>query len=608
MKRYLLASIIGILISSLAFGAALERRLIGQEDISWGHPDNTFTDSVGTVFHKLDNTYKWSAAYVDGRSFGISTSDNGVTNSAAIQAAINFANGNGGGEVRIVVPGTYNLASQGADPNWGGYGHCINMKSDVSLILHPGVILKLADEQSTDAAPVNIITGAGWQNVYIGGGGRITGNTAGQTGWTGGYGQSCAGGCIISHRYGSGAKNVVVENLELDDYFSNPVNILGASSADPVNGVRYSNLIVSNVGEGPQTVYSDNVTFENIRVSDPAGVMVGDGAEIAAARGFSVNNLSFYGNTTTQTGNGLDIYNSQYGNVTNVVVRNALGGVDIDSFAGPGETVTHDVSVSNVSVKNNGATGNGCLFINGEGIYNVAVDKLVCDNSAQTGVMIGQGNAVPPRNISVSNSIVTRSGGQGFTVYGGSDLSFMNITSDNNAYAGMYFIVGGNIDNSYLSGLSVSNLNVRNNGTYGLVVDDSGYSSRYSGRISNITADGNGTAPVLLLNSHIGQQANIVIDGVFPSEHPTGLDGAYVTGYRTFRTTAANINNLLLGTKDQRLTIVCDGSVSVNDNQAGVGAFHTNGAAGFACGAGDRLELLWNSTDGDWYEIGRSDN
>src|SRR3972149_1131747 len=102
MKKVSLVAIIGLLICSLAFGATLERRLIGREDINWGHPDNTFQDSLGTVFHKIDNTYSLPAPLVNVRAYG-AVLDNVTDDLSAIHMAIDNTYNNGGGF--ILVPG-----------------------------------------------------------------------------------------------------------------------------------------------------------------------------------------------------------------------------------------------------------------------------------------------------------------------------------------------------------------------------------------------------------------------------------------------------------------------------------------------------------------------
>lgn len=52
MKRIFVSCAMFLVIACVCFSA--ERRLIGKEDINWG--TDTFQDSLGTVFHKIDNT------------------------------------------------------------------------------------------------------------------------------------------------------------------------------------------------------------------------------------------------------------------------------------------------------------------------------------------------------------------------------------------------------------------------------------------------------------------------------------------------------------------------------------------------------------------------
>ncbi len=181
----------------------------------------------------------------------IGTKDTSASWTTTIQAAIDDAQT--APYKTIVIPGKatpYLLTQVGANSQYAGHKYCLDLGTgNVSLIIEAGAILKLKDGQQVDGAPVDMIIFEDANNIYIGGGGEIQGNTAGQSGWTGGY-QQITNGLIISGSvsvFGTRTNNnITIEGLRLNDHFSNPVNITGGTD------VTLRDLSTYGVGEGFQ--------------------------------------------------------------------------------------------------------------------------------------------------------------------------------------------------------------------------------------------------------------------------------------------------------------------------------------------------------------------
>jgi hypothetical protein len=81
-----------------------EVRKTTQEDIEWGDPATTVTSAGGHVGHRIDNTYKLSAPYVDVRAYG-AVGDGVTDDTAEIQAALDISG------VVYLPKGTYMISN-----------------------------------------------------------------------------------------------------------------------------------------------------------------------------------------------------------------------------------------------------------------------------------------------------------------------------------------------------------------------------------------------------------------------------------------------------------------------------------------------------------------
>jgi hypothetical protein len=179
----------------------------------------------------------------------------GAANTAAINSA--FADGV---TVAVVAPGTY-LFDAIDNPYASGRKCLIDMGSggfNRTLFVGPGVTLKMADGQQVNGAPVDLVVWNNQTNLRVTGGGEITGNTVGQTGWTQAatgaengtkYGQVTPG-CIL-RSFGTTTvyetywnDGLVVDNVKLTDHFGSVTNITGTKNS------VFNEVYAENCGEG----------------------------------------------------------------------------------------------------------------------------------------------------------------------------------------------------------------------------------------------------------------------------------------------------------------------------------------------------------------------
>jgi hypothetical protein len=237
-----------------------------------------YTD-VDNLLNSTASAKVFLKTYAGGDTFPVvSTSDAGTTNAAAINAALVAVNTAGGGTVAITTPGTYLLTAI-TNPYASGRKCLIDLgdgSSNVTLYVGTGVTLKMADGQQVDAAPVDLVVFRNGTRIRVTGGGTITGNTAGQTGWT----QSATGtengtrygqvtpGCII-RCYGTTNvyetywnTEISIDNIRLTDHFGNCTNLFACK------GLTLRDIYGENCGEGIETNNSGRVTADNVRYVD----------------------------------------------------------------------------------------------------------------------------------------------------------------------------------------------------------------------------------------------------------------------------------------------------------------------------------------------------
>lgn len=538
------------------------------------------------------------ATILDVSSLGAHPTSSGAMNSAAIQQAIDAASAAGGGEVRIATPGIYDLEQQGPDPFRPWNRHCLQVRSNVALRISRGVTLRLADNQQA-GVPVNMLVFGNATNVFIGGGGRITGNTAGQTGWSGGYAQ-IGNGMIISGRdtAPTGSRNIRIADLTLDDHFSNPVNIDGG--AGRARNVTLERITTYATGEGPQVISSDDVVMRGINVSDPTDVAVGDGVELANVSRFVIDGVIV---TENGAGSAIDIFGCRNGTISNVVVDGWHGGITVQSSSVSTLTPNSaDITVTNASLRNIGL-GAGGIEVAGAGCTGLLFSDIIVEGSASGGAQIAAGPDAVPGPVTIRNSQFNNNN-RGILVKSIRDLTLSGVTVNGNQLDGIRLFAGsGLVSDDQLSGVRLTDITARGNGGCGIRVAGSGGDVHYSGAITNVLVADNTACGIAIEN--VGTRKRFVVRDVWPEEQAGG-DGSIVTGVKYLRPTSS-LSTILGGTKGQQLYLLFDGNHTVTSG-SGPGRLRLAGGESWVATDGDVLVLSYDELADGWREVSRSEN
>ena len=327
-----------------------------------------------------------AGATFDPERFGARPGGDPAANTQAIQAAIDAAGKAkaGGGTVALERPGVYDLAAQGPNPYWPGHRYCLDLRSDgLTLRIGPGVTLRLADGQQADATgPVDVVVWRSRRDLRITGGGTISGNTAGQGAWTGGYSQFRNGSLLAG--FGTPAahnERIRIDGLKLEDHFSNAISIFGdAKNRD--RQVRIAGVRARDTGEGPLVMNADDVTFdgnayENARVTDHPG----DGFELWNVAGFRVLRTTVRGRLG---GSAIDLFGARDGVVDGFSIEGSVEGVGIEE--NPTDAIYAErIQVQNGSIVLAGA-GSG-VFTKGARVRHVTFTSVTVHGGSHPGTI-----------------------------------------------------------------------------------------------------------------------------------------------------------------------------------------------------------------------------
>lgn len=280
-----------------------------------------------------------------GVTAGSSDSRIGVQN--AINAAANF-----GGEVIFDKPGTYEFSTTSS----GGIIRSITMAANVSLLIPPGVTLKLKNSMVSNGAPVQVVhipTTA--TNVYVGWpngkGGTIDGNTSNQPGYTGGFVQTNGNYLIGS---ANGFNGITIENLNLIRCFSNTINLGGTNTYGNSQNATLKGITSSIFGEGPQIISTDYVIVENCTAFMDGTLVAGDALELSFCRYFTL--LGIFSRTTSGAnisvgGAGIDMYASRHGSLTNFEVVGCKYGISAETDFSNVANNPDNITISNGTIQ-----------------------------------------------------------------------------------------------------------------------------------------------------------------------------------------------------------------------------------------------------------------
>lgn len=532
----------------------------------------------------------------DVRRYGTNTVPDSTDMTVAIQNALDQAGQATGVPAYIVEKGIYSLTEQGAHPIRSGRRKVLFITlDDTELIIAPGVILKLADGQQTDAnGGVEILSWSNARkNIRIHGGGRITGNTAGQTGWTSGYSQNLSGNIIVSYGAGPDGEKFEIEDLILDDHWSNSIALGLNLAGDRLSDCKFKKILSKNTGEGALMIGVDGIRIEDYKHFDDTGVTAGkgDALELSVCTDGLLTNIEIESPNLSGAGAAIDLFGSK-----NIVVNGFLidGWNEAFSAATASAVTADEVIITNGVIQN--CFGSNVLgFAEGKLVYeNIRVYDCV-GTLFQMNVDV---DSLPPVEL--------------INVLGDSCAAAIIAGSREVQWHG-----GGNI-NSDAEGL---NVNQNSSGeTRNLDLLDLDFRGATG---SEILYNAAGQGPQLMVGRMVNIKMTAVNDfvstddddftsmifenvtpNVLASNVGTITDSPHI---KTLTRTANNFLTMTQPSQDQIVYVEAGGTFTVVDKSGGGGVdFNLAGSGPYAMTVDDRLILKWNGTA--WFEFGRSVN
>lgn len=397
------------------------------------------------------------------------------SNTLKIQAALDAAGIAGGGIVTITNPGVYLLQTQGANPYTANHKYCLEVRhNNITLSIGQGVTLKLANGQQT-TSPVDIIIFNGKSNLVFTGASNgssvITGNTAGQP-WAGGYAQIVNGIIISGTTSFVPNQNIRIQDLTLQDHFSNPINFTASNPDLRSNNVHIERVRALNCGEGIQVIHVDDVWIKDCYVDNPVvETSVGDGIEVANVTRFHITGST----ARNQGGSGFDIFASRNGIVQDFIAEGCTNGIAIHPF--PGAYETENVLVDNgLITAPQGAVNSTGVELLGPTLKNITVSRVkVLGTPHSYGFVSGSHATAQNSNGTVRIVDCEVSGAKdGMRLNPISDLTIRGGSYSNNVGRGIVLLYVATLTASDVANLRIDGVDASNNGGVGILIDSQG--------------------------------------------------------------------------------------------------------------------------------------
>lgn len=525
----------------------------------------------------------------------------GSDSTSGIQAAMDAAGAAGGGVVYVPPSAdAYLLTVAGTHTGLADHKYCLKFNYDnITLYIDTGATLKLADAQQADGAPVDMIVGVDLAHITITGGGTITGNTAGQTGWSGGYAQVTSG-CLIYiwGTNGGGCSHITISDLTLSDHFSNPIEINNYTQYDG-SYVRLENLYCSAFGEGPSVGNSRHVYVADVYVNDTANVSVGDGVQVENSKDVVITGIQV---KTNGGGAAIEAAGSQQVVISDFVIDGWSTGISIQSTL---TLDTTDISVIGGQILNCATVGIEIIEWYATSVSRITLSGCVIRSCATAGIYLAYTNAPITGPVTIVDCEATGCG-YGFVSAGAvKDLSIIGGRYDDNTNGGVVYGYGyGTATAADTVGLLITGVSAKDNGAWGIEFADGGTSDRYpTGLVSNCICTGNSTGAYSIGSS-------CYIENMLPNAITAYSDTTTICGYRYFSPSTGAIKTFLFPSPGQQVIIrfAVDTWHVIDKSQSGGVNIRLVGGVNFVPAVGNRMCLEYNEVDAEWVELWRRIN
>lgn len=546
--------------------------------------------------------------------WGVLPASTAAQNSARLQTLIDHANSNrSGGRVVIERPGTYSFAATGSTVTRPGAStsskSCVQLKTKVDLIGGvSGITLQIGDGQCTNAVRCHLFRGdPGLNNVTIANL-KLKGNTAGQTGYTGGYTQGDDGGTLLAIGDSSGSayttSTIRFYNLVLEDVFGAAADMVYLKDA------LAENVSVDNCGEGFQINGYANARVFSYTYRNTNTVSVGDSLELVNGTDLLLDGFDIVGSAG---GSALDITGRNV-RVLNGSIRNGGLGVVLQYDAAQAtEPNSDNWLISNVTVKS--MTDQAFNLAGGSnGNFRGTISNCRAE-SCQTGFLIS--NPTGSSEVYVTNCVATNNTVAGLCILAIDKIIVRGGQFDNQA-TGAYGIMLANRTGADKLICDIEGARAVGNARFGVYVEDNTHYPK--GRVV-VNAKGNSTGDMSYFDGLDGRtyankdfylynsaKTGLELINLKTDETSGEVNTRVVTGLERIRWDNIKLRQLQGGCDKQRIEILFSVITTVeavattaNNNIL----LYTDDDGDQHFDIGDTLVLQYNATTAQWDEVTR---
>lgn len=440
--------------------------------------------------------------------------------------------------------------------NVGVHQYCLIIPSNTNIELE-GIIKIMDGSQVDGSTPVTPIYLENSSNVVIDGKGigLVTGNTAGQVGWTGGYAQILNGNIFVA--LGT-CDNVTVKNIRLEDHFSNPIKAEG-----DLSDFNFINVSSDNMGEGLEILDCVGLYIDNYNHKNTNNTNVGDGSEIGYCEDVTYVNSTIIGNYTNTTGSGLDLFASNNIIVDNFKSLGWKGGLEINK-SNTGVNCTN-VKVSNSLIETAGFNVHA-VAINSDSLNLIEFDNVraICttSNVGSAGFLVGENGTQKIKGKLILRNCFAQNYKNGVEIRTIQNALILDGEYSNNTENGIMW--NGKINATSASDIEsfiVDGTTLNNNSDYGLLIKSSQAGFDPVGFVNVNASENMGESndfQNLQIRYEVGFDSSQFVMHNYSEGHKDNVTGTsqveYVTGSSLLRTTEST-RFILGGTKDQLIEL-----------------------------------------------------